>query len=202
MDDKKIKLYIALHLPLFLVVIIVITLVAGYMFRISPAQANLSNFDAQVRVIQTSKDEQARIASILKDNVEYFKSIDPSDMWRFEVALPTAKEVMPDLYTQLDALIKSGGTTMGSLGISEYKIPKPKKDEEESASDQALREHVKVLAIVTKVGLPNWPSVKNLLGNIESHLHLMDISSFVYNAKQGSLDMNIKTYYIPIGETK
>lgn len=198
MNDKRIKLFVATHIRLCTLAVVVVGLALGYFIRISPARADLQNFGAQVDSIRAQKDELTSTVAQLKSNLEYFSSISSEDQERFATALPSQKTVLPELYAQIDALVKSSGAVIDGLTISELKPQKPKPGQTVSQDAQIAQDSVKTLSLVLKVKTTSWPAAKFLIANIESHLHLMDISSVVYNGKQGALDFSIRTYYTPV----
>ena len=201
MQSKNIKSLLNENSVPIMIGLLIVTVIIGYFLRLSPSLAKLDEVKTSIKSVEDA--EKAKLQQILgsaKKNNEYFESLDSSLMNRFYTALPQKKDV-PQIYTEIDSLIRQSGVSLEGLDIVEIKAGKAGKGKG-SEIEAADPDKPKEIAIGLKVAGSSWPIIKNFLSNMESSLHLMDVLAMTYNPKEGALSLNLRSYFLsPSGDS-
>lgn len=139
----------------------------------------------------------------LNNLIDSYHKISQKDIDKVNFILPN-KYVPEKLFTQIDSIILKNGSILTSLTI---KV----KDEESlsalksffSASETVKKEDIILLPDgVEKITLSlniagvDYVALKNIIRTIENNLRLMDITNISFEPGNGSLNMEIDTYYL------
>ena len=132
-----------------------------------------------------------------------FKRTQAANMDKLAQILPTQAE-LPDLIVQMEAIALASSFRLTSIDIT-HGLPQErsqaksvgKKGESETIDATEINPAVKVLNISLSVEGGDYPELKELLGNIEKHLRIMDVTgiSFSSGLEVSGYDIPIRTYY-------
>jgi RNA processing factor Prp31 len=178
---------------IFLVAVFI--LIAGYILVIKPKYEDTMSFlESQLNLERQAYLQKQKEMAKLEELVAAYNDIDNQNIHRVNTLLPDNYSY-ERLFTELNEIVSENGMFLAQVDIVDEK----KKEEKSSESDGGIKRDLPPLIKTVNVNMQvlgvDYPGFKNLLGNIENNLRLMDITNVEFNPGNNMVEMSIQTYY-------
>lgn len=181
--EEKTKEKSSLVLFIFLAVAVFVAL--GYFF-VWPEYGKLADLGSKVREKNLFLENKSNALASIKKLISNHNSISQDDREKLASMLPETVDE-PGLFVLFETLALKNKMALLALDISER----------EAAAD-LKNLGIKEVFISANLTGGEYNDFKNLLGDLESNLRLLDIVAVSYTPDPSSLALNIKTYRLDI----
>ena len=185
--EKNTKTKTSLVLIIFLAVAIFTAL--AY-FLVWPQYEKLSEAQRKIETQKTFLNSQNNTLADIKKLIANYESISQADREKLASMLPETVDE-PGLFVLFETLASKNKMSLLAIDISEKEPPTDLKN-------LAIKE----VDIAANLAGGEYADMKNLLGDIESNLRLMNITAVNYTPETASLTLNIKTYHLDLSPAK
>lgn len=197
--SDKLNIILNQRLRIFNIMVFIIVLAAGYFFLISPqlkkfAAAKNSLLPDRLEQLNILDDYNQRMAE-LELLVNTYEATHQTELAKLDGVLPD-KAQMPELIAQLDALVTQSGFRLISLEVLEDEIAtsslKPDKEKQEANQDLS---GLRAVGISLVVAGGDYLNFKELIGNIEKHVRILDVVSIIFKGGLNEYSILLNTYF-------
>jgi Tfp pilus assembly protein PilO len=185
--EKNTKAKTSLVLIIFLAVAIFAALTY---FLVWPQYEKISETQRKIETQKVFLNSQNNTLADIKKLIANYESISQADREKLASMLPETVDE-PGLFVLFETLASKNKMSLLAIDISEKEPP---------ADLKSLG--IKEVDIAANLSGGEYANMKNLLGDIESNLRLMDIMAVNYTPDTASLTLNIKTYHLDLPPAK
>lgn len=202
---KVIVKQIQLRFRLVAGAVIVIILGIGYLSFLAPKVTELRRVGS-LDLVQT--DEQLAlkedVLTATKSVVGKFDSLQAEKFEKLSKILPSEDDI-PSLFVQMESLAIASGLVLGSVSFADLGAETPTNpilapSSVDETTTRAPTAGLRQLSITMSVsGSDGYANLKRFLTNLESHIRLLELQSFVYAPSASGLEeyqISAKTYYL------
>lgn len=225
--EKIIAISKKIFINFFYVIIVsmvVIILVGGYIFILSPKIKDIKgggeiSLEAKKREVGELKTYYDELSAMHKAYAEYSED----KIKTITSILPADKDI-PGIYVQLQEIAKENNFIVESIDLSDIAVADKGQDTEnmgtenildipnvigeEKNADESQKQNEARMRVLESLGIRemnifiiisggNYQDLKSFLGDIEKNLRLFDVHdiSFGTSAQEGPYTLNLRTYY-------
>jgi len=203
----KYTIFISKHIKILVFIEIVLVFVIGYMFLIQPKLSELSASNKMLKDknLELQKIQEYLVTSKnLNEDYQKIKTDNERQLEKLLIILPNDKE-LPELFAQIEALAIKQNLIVGNISVnSSSNISSSEKKnqntEQATKNSDLIREIEVSVSILSDDG--SYDKVKKFLDAMETHIRLIDITSFSFDEKMTSYSIVFKTYFLKSNESK
>ncbi|HNZ86339.1 MAG TPA: hypothetical protein PLD95_01460 [bacterium] len=204
---SKYTIFISKHIKILVFIEIVLVFVIGYMFLIQPKLSELSASNKMLKDknLELQKIQEYLVTSKnLNEDYQKIKTDNERQLEKLLIILPNDKE-LPELFAQIEALAIKQNLIVGNISVnSSSNISSSEKKnqntEQATKNSDLIREIEVSVSILSDDG--SYDKVKKFLDAMETHIRLIDITSFSFDEKMTSYSIVFKTYFLKSNESK
>lgn len=154
----------------------------------------------QSSIAATTLENKQNQLQQLQTLISNYHQLSDQDLKNLETSLPS-KQAVDSLLAQLDGLLHDSGFVLVTMNVSPESVaalaPVTANPNLESKGETNVwSSHLKGLNItITTEGPTGYASFKRLLGNLENHIRLFDLSAVNFTPEATSYTLSFKTYY-------
>jgi len=195
---NRILIWISVQLTWVAGALVIILLIAGYFWVISPKiKSGQDKPEESLEQVRSDLSAQQAKLNQLSDLIQDYKSLSPAHFKKIEEFLPTSNDG-PIIFTHLDALARANNSALLSVSVSE--LNEREAIEQKVKGELDLPANIKVIDVAAEFlmtpGAGNYPFFKQLITSIENNIRLLDIEYIDFSPTMESININAKTYYL------
>jgi Tfp pilus assembly protein PilE len=161
-----------------------------YLKTVTKAQSSVA-----AATLEAKQKQLAQLQSLINN----YQQLSEQDLKKLEQSLPS-KQAVDLLLTQLDGLLQASGFSLNSLIVSAPTTTATTTADgsqlEKKGESNVWASHLKGLNVTISTGGPaGYASFKRLLGNLENHIRLFDLSAVSFTPEATNYTLSFKTYY-------
>ncbi len=174
--------------PLLIVAVFAIVCGVAYFYFLEPL---LKEYTAG------GKYSSATLGQNLQDRKKYLSDLEGvtslldasqnTSIKQVALALPAEKD-LPTLYALYEKIIKNRGLSLQAIDVVTKDI---------KGAAQSDTAGLKEVNVTLRAGGARYASLKELIRDIEQSLRITDVSSATFDPKTGTVELSVKTYYLP-----
>lgn len=174
--------------PILIVAVFAIVCGVSYVYILDPLLKEYlpGGKYSSVTLAQELQDRK-KYQSDLEGVITLLDSSQNTNIKQASLALPAEKD-LPTLYALYEKIVKTRGLSLQAIDIVT-------KDIKGAASNSNTR--LKEVNVTLRVGGARYAALKQLVRDIEQSLRVTDIASATFDPKTGTIELSVKTYYLP-----
>jgi len=203
-EKRKLQInnFLMHYFKLFVFVILIIMLTAGYFMLIRPKYKKVIR---DIALISADKEveylTQQRYLDKLNELKAIYKNINPEDKNKINVILPSQTEV-EDLFSEIEVIVLKNGLLLASLQV-ELKEDKASsrgayipKSALKTKEEEELPKEIGQVSIKMEIIGTDYNGFKNMLRTLENNLRLMDIIQLSFSPSSEQTSLELLAYYL------
>lgn len=197
--DSKFAGWLIKYKKVFIFFEIIILFSIAYTFLFGPELSmvitNKQTLFSKGKSLEAAKDFKLKVEELKKER-DGIMNQDSQNIKKLYEVLPQ-KQNLPEIMAQIDALARKHDLVLGSIQI-ENTQEETEGDALAEDSTVDIGSRIKAIQVTVFIlgGDGSYGKVKELLDGLESHVRLLDITSFSFDPQMTTYSIIFKTYYL------